>query len=105
MIEEIFRNKCIGGTYMKYSKALYITVVLFIIMGISAMASPENMIKTFNDATTNLISSVSKTLQFDSSTSNLNGAQIPEFPALIIPVASIIGLMFLFQHKKTQGKK
>ncbi len=98
---------------MKYGNALYIAVALFMVMGVSAMAAgQETAIKIFNDATTNLDISVSNLGSLISNSfsskqtiSNEAVSQIPEFPALIIPVATIIGLMFLFQHKKTKEQK
>ena len=86
-----------GGTDMKYGTALYIAVALILVMAISAMAiSPE----TSNNIFKNAIQSLASISSTGNNPVNAGGnTEIPEFTVLIIPVATTIGLMFLFQNK------
>lgn len=88
---------------MKYVNAL-IVVALFMVMAISAMAiSPETTNNIGKNAIQGL-ASISRSLT-GYNTGNSGGiTEVPEFSVLIIPVATTIGLMFLFQHNKTKEK-
>ncbi len=81
---------------MKYGTALYIAVALILVMAISAMAiSPE----TTNNIGKNALASISSYVTGYNNVNPGGNTEIPEFTVLIIPVATTIGLMFLFQNK------
>ena len=97
---------------MKFGNTLYIAVALFMVMGISAMAAyPETSnnigenVKKVLDSPISFLTSTVSSVTGGNTESTGSSTEIPEFPALIIPVATTIGLMFLFQHKKTKEKK
>jgi hypothetical protein len=89
-----------GGKGMKYVNAFYIAVILFIVVGISAMAYPENTIGIVNNAITIVQTSI---LSVGTSKLDTNN-NIPEFPKVALPMATVIGLVFLF-HIKRQKKE
>jgi hypothetical protein len=41
----------------------------------------------------------------DSAAENLQGINVPEFPAIALPVAGVLGLVLFFQQRKIKGSK
>ncbi|VVB85555.1 Uncharacterised protein [uncultured archaeon] len=48
---------------------------------------------------------VTKLVRLDSASANIGLTSIPEFPAVALPVAGVIGLVFFFQHRKSKKEE